>query len=221
MSTYHYVPQHKRLAADRFRRIWATVTEIANRPGQSRLELSRTFHLSERQTQADLNIIRTDLRLPLVRRGGYRFIDEGGAGRSPDMREVQQLVMLLARARRDRSMPTPVLESLAEKVPGMLPPHLRPLASQMVRAVMARDTQLGQVLVALGDALLSGAWVTLAYDQNAYAQFPSDWPDPVVRPDILLPYLDGWYVLGESKRLGTHRMYRLDAVQAVTTAGLR
>jgi hypothetical protein len=60
--------ERKRLVADRFRRIWHIVQDIAETPGKSRKELADKFHLSERQVQADLNIIRTEMHLPLVRR---------------------------------------------------------------------------------------------------------------------------------------------------------
>lgn len=69
----------QRLVADRFRRVWALAEEIAANPGQTRRELADRFYVSERQIQADLNIIRADLRLPLVRRQAYRYADEGGA----------------------------------------------------------------------------------------------------------------------------------------------
>ena len=49
-------PDHKRLAAERFRRIWQLVEDIARAPGKSRKELAAQFALSERQVQADLNV---------------------------------------------------------------------------------------------------------------------------------------------------------------------
>ena len=67
---------HKRLAAERFRRIWQLVEDIARFPGKSRKELAAQFSLSERQVQADLNVIRREMELPLVRRlwgVGYSF----------------------------------------------------------------------------------------------------------------------------------------------------
>ena len=65
---------HKRLVAERFRRIWQLVEDIASNPGKSRKELANQFALSERQVQADLNVIRREMGLPLVRRQGYRFL---------------------------------------------------------------------------------------------------------------------------------------------------
>ena len=49
----------RRLAAERFRRIWQLVEEIAGEPGLSRKQLAARHALSERQIQADLNVIRT------------------------------------------------------------------------------------------------------------------------------------------------------------------
>ena len=80
---------HKRLVAERFRRIWQLVEDIASDPGKSRKEFANQFALSERQVQADLNVIRREMDLPLVRRQGYRFLIESPersavlAGRSP------------------------------------------------------------------------------------------------------------------------------------------
>src|SRR5260370_38408231 len=65
---------HKRLVAERFRRIWQLVEDIASHPGKSRKELAAQFALSERQVQADLNVIRREMSLPLVRRQGYLFL---------------------------------------------------------------------------------------------------------------------------------------------------
>ena len=59
---------HKRLVAERFRRIWQLVEDIASHPGKSRKELATQFSLSERQVQADLNVVRREMGLPLVRR---------------------------------------------------------------------------------------------------------------------------------------------------------
>lgn len=71
--------ERRRLMADRFAWVWAVVTKIANEPGLSRGQLADHFHVCERQIQMDLSIIRADMRLPLIRRQGYRFVDEGAA----------------------------------------------------------------------------------------------------------------------------------------------
>src|SRR2546428_337446 len=42
---------HKRLAAERFRRIWQLVEDIASQPGKSRKELASQFALGERQQE--------------------------------------------------------------------------------------------------------------------------------------------------------------------------
>ena len=132
--------ERKRLVADRFRRIWHIVEDIAETPGKSRRELADKFHLSERQVQADLNIIRTDMRLPLVRRQGYRFIAEGVPGGGEgcfDLREAQLLVMILRQAMKDRSIPSDRLGSLMRKLPAMFPAHLQPLVQRTLEAVTA------------------------------------------------------------------------------------
>src|SRR5712691_9472486 len=95
---------HKRLVAERFRRIWQLVEDIAREPGKSRKELAAQFALSERQVQADLNVIRREMALPLVRRQGYRFLtDSADNGPAFSLAEAQLLLMLLRRAANDPS----------------------------------------------------------------------------------------------------------------------
>src|SRR5499433_3444679 len=85
---------HKRLVAERFRRIWQLVEDIAGQPGKSRKELASQFALSERQVQADLNVIRREMGLPLVRRQGYRFLTSTqDTGPQFSLAEAQLLLM--------------------------------------------------------------------------------------------------------------------------------
>lgn len=213
------VAPHKRLVADRFRRIWHIVEDIAARPGQSRRELADRFHLSERQVQADLNIIRTDMRLPLVRRQGYRFMAEGAPGGgdgSFDLREAQLLVMILRQASRDRTIPADRLRAMLRKLPSMFPAHLQPLVQRTLEAVTARHggTQQ-QVFAALADGLLRGTFVKLHYPPGDFSSVVSE---PIMRPELLIPYLDSWFVIGECQQRNRVMMFRLDTVAAVTLA---
>src|ERR671922_162925 len=97
---------HKRLVAERFRRIWQLVEDIASPPGKSRKELASQFALSERQVQADLNVIRREMNLPLVRRQGYRFLtDAQDTGPQFSLAEAQLLLMLLRRGGRPPRLP--------------------------------------------------------------------------------------------------------------------
>lgn len=211
--------ERKRLVADRFRRIWHIVEDIAQTPGKSRRELADKFHLSERQVQADLNIIRTDMRLPLVRRQGYRFIAEGAPGGGEgcfDLREAQLLVMILRQSMKDRSIPSDRLGSLMRKLPAMFPAHLQPLVQRTLEAVTApRSGQQQQVFAALADGLLRGTSVKLHYPPG---DMSSPVPEPIVRPELLLPYLSSWYLIGECKQRNRTMMFNLDAVTAVTLA---
>ena len=217
--------QAKRLIADRFRRIWHIVQVIADEPGQTRRTLADRFHLSERQVQADLAIARGDMRLPLVRRQGYRFVDEGPARDAAgfDLREAQLLVMILRQAMKDRSIPSDALGSLLRKLPGAFAPHLRPLVERTMEAVTApRTGQQHQVMAALADGLLRGVPVRLHYPVGVMAYAIGD--RPVIRPEVMLPYLDDWYVIGEMQTggLGYERtrsvMLPLGEVTAVTLA---
>jgi predicted DNA-binding transcriptional regulator YafY len=210
--------EYKRLVADRFRRIWHIVEDIAAYPGSSRRELADKFHLSERQVQADLNVIRADMRLPLVRRQGYRFtaeaLDAAGA-LTPDLREAQLLVLLLRRARTDRAIPTDRLDALMSKLPLMFPPHLQPLVQQTLDAVRSPRSQAErQVFAALADGILHGTDVRLHY---AADDVSTSLREPVIRPELLLPYLDSWYVIGACRQRQDHSMmFNLDGVAAAT-----
>jgi predicted DNA-binding transcriptional regulator YafY len=214
--------ERKRLVADRFRRIWHIVEDIAETPGKSRRELADKFHLSERQVQADLNIIRTDMHLPLVRRQGYRFVAEqhaspdglpGGTG-TFDLREAQLLVLILRQAQRDRTIPPDRLQSLMRKLPAMFPAHLQPLVQRTLEAVTsARGGAQQQAFAAIADGLLRGTWLRLHYPPG---DLSTPIADPIVRPELLLPYLNSWYVIGECRQRNRTMMFNLDAVQAVT-----
>src|SRR5258707_5873712 len=111
---------HKRLVAERFRRIWQLVEDIACQPGKSRKELASQFSLSERQVQSDLNVIRREMGLPLVRRQGYRFLtDAQETGPQFSLAEPHLLLMLLRSAIHAPSLPVDRLRSLM-----VLLPHL-------------------------------------------------------------------------------------------------
>lgn len=212
-------PERKRLVADRFRRIWHIVEEIAAAPGQTRHDLGKKFHLSERQIQADLNIIRMDMRLPLVRRQGYRFAQEGvptGGETCFDLHEAQLLVMILRQSVKDRAIPSERLGSLMRKLPSMFPVHLAPVVERTLEAVTApRSGQQQQVFAALAEALLRSVPVTLHYPLD---DLSSPIPQPIVTPELLVPYLRSWFVIGECQQLGRTKMFNLDAVTAVTLA---
>jgi predicted DNA-binding transcriptional regulator YafY len=210
--------ERKRLVADRFRRIWHIVEDIADAPGRSRRELADKFHLSERQVQADLNIIRTEMHLPLVRRQGYRFVREepdGSGEGSPDLREAQLLVMVLRQAMQDPSIPPERLSSLMRKLPDMFPAHLQPLVQRTLEAVTSPRSGQQQVFAALADGLLRGAFVKLYYPPGDTS---SPLAEPIVRPEFVLPYLDAWYVIGECRQRNRTMMFNLDSVAAVSMA---
>src|SRR5438874_7296961 len=131
---------HKRLVAERFRRIWKLVEDIARAPGKSRKELATQFALSERQVQADLNVIRREMGLPLVRRQGYRFLtDSHDAGPAFSLAEAQLLLMLLRKAAHDPSLPVERLRSLMIKLPYLFPLHLQPLVAKTLEAANGSD----------------------------------------------------------------------------------
>ena len=85
---------YERLVAERFRRAWSVAELIATEPGITRQQLSQRFFVSERQIQADLYIVGNEMRLPLGRKSGYRFMDERGEPTNGGL-EFQDAVLLL------------------------------------------------------------------------------------------------------------------------------
>src|SRR5438105_13133857 len=110
--------ERKRLIVDRFRRLWAIVEFIAAHPGCSRGQLADHFALSERQLQADLNVVRLEMGLPLVRRRGYRFLAEDDQCRPPlGLADAGMLGVALRHAGAGARIAPAALRSLAEQLP--------------------------------------------------------------------------------------------------------
>jgi predicted DNA-binding transcriptional regulator YafY len=206
-----------RFVADRFRRIWHIAQDIADHPGQSRRELADKFHLSERQVQADLNIIRCDMRLPLIRRQGYRFMDEAPPANDGalTLQEAQLLVSIISRARGDRLIPSGRLDSLVAKLPSLFPPHLAPLAAQTLRAALAARRGATDGFTTLTDAILRGSLVKLHYDEVLTERLGRE---TVLRPELLIPYLGHWYVIGEIHGRAQQVMLPIEGIVSIGPA---
>jgi predicted DNA-binding transcriptional regulator YafY len=209
--------EHRRLAAERFRRIWELVEDIASHPGKSRKELAAQLSLSERQVQADLNVIRREMGLPLVRRQGYRFLTEDQqAGPQFSLSEAQLLLMLLRRAIHDPSMPADRLRGLMQKLPFLFPLHLRPLVAKTLEAANAEGGGRQQeIFAALAEALLRKSYVKLHYPAGDPV---SAIQEPIVQPEVLFPYLKSWHLIGTCRQRGRMMVFDLDSVVAVTSA---
>lgn len=222
LAPHSYTTTHRtrrQPAPERIRRIWSVVTAIAEFPGWSRQQLAGRYFLSERQAQADLNVIRSDMALPLVRERGYRFATEGVPSDIGmfTLAEAQLLVLILRAARRDRSIPSDRLDALLTKLPGLFPPHLHRIVARMIEAVTAPPSTQQQIFAALGDALVRGSLVKL--HRLRYSEPMQDVTEPTVRPELILPYLDRWYLLADvEERGGAARLFDLETVTAVTLA---
>jgi len=209
---------HKRLVAERFRRIWLLVEDVASQPGKSRKELAAQFALSERQVQADLNVIRREMNLPLVRRQGYRFLtDTQDSGPQFSLAEAQLLLMLLRRAAHDPSLPVDRLRSLMLKLPFLFPLHLRPLVAKTLEAASAseRGGRQQEIFAALAEALLRKSYVKLHYSAGDPV---SAIHEPIVQPEVLFPYCQSWHLIGNCRQRGRMMVFDLDNVVAVTAA---
>ncbi|GAC1319774.1 MAG: hypothetical protein NVSMB2_15340 [Chloroflexota bacterium] len=209
---------HKRLVAERFRRIWQLVEDIAGQPGKSRKELANQFALSERQVQADLNVIRREMALPLVRRQGYRFLtNTQETGPQFSLAEAQLLLMLLRRAAHDPSLPVDRLRSLMGKLPFLFPLHLRPLVAKTLQAAnqSERGGRQQEIFAALAEALLRRSYVKLHYPAGDPI---SAIQDPVVQPEVLFPYCQSWHLIGTCRQRGRMMVFDLNNVVAVSAA---
>lgn len=209
---------HKRLVAERFRRIWQLVEDIAGQPGKSRKELANQFALSERQVQADLNVIRREMGLPLVRRQGYRFLTDAEApGPQFSLAEAQLLLMLLRRAANDPSLPVDRLKALMGKLPFLFPLHLRPLVAKTLQTAnqSERGGRQQEMFAALAEALLRRSYVKLHYPAGDPI---SAIQDPVVQPEVLFPYCESWHLIGTCRQRGRMMVFDLNNVVAVSAA---
>ena len=206
---------HKRLAAERFRRIWQLVEDIACQPGKSRKELATQFALSERQVQADLNVIRREMNLPLVRRQGYRFVtDAQDGGPQFSLAEAHLLLMLLERAAHDASLPIDRLNSLMAKLPYLFPLHLRPLVAKTLESASSGGRQQ-EIFAALAEALLRKSYVKLHYPVGEPV---ASMQEPIVRPEVLFPYCSSWHLIGTCRQRGRMMVFDLDNVVSVSSA---
>ncbi|MBI2755338.1 MAG: WYL domain-containing protein [Chloroflexi bacterium] len=211
--------ERRRMAAERFRRIWQMVEHIAAHPGASRKQLARDYSLSERQIQDDLNVIRADMRLPLVRHQGYRFRSdppEGASSQPFTLAEAQLLLMLLRKATHDPALPGARLVTVLGKLPTLFPAHLRPLVLKTLEA-MAEDASGArqEVFGTVADALLRKRYVKLHY---AGGDPLSGIAEPVVQPEVLFPYLESWYLIGMCRQRRRMMIFDLDGIMGVTQA---
>jgi predicted DNA-binding transcriptional regulator YafY len=204
--------ERKRLIVDRFRRLWAIVEFIAAHPGCSRGQLAEHFALSERQLQADLNVIRLEMGLPLVRRQGYRFLDDGDQGPPPlALADAEMLGVALRQAAASGAIAPAAMRSLTDKLPALFPCHLRPF---LVRALppmaddgVARDED--DVMMVVVRAIESRSPLRLRYGGERNAALLAE---PVVEPELLVPYRGSWYLIGYCEQRGRALMFCLDAV---------
>jgi len=203
------------MVAERFRRIWQLVELIAAEPGFSRKQLAERFSLSERQIQSDLNVVKVEMGLPLVRSQGYRFRAEDSQPENQfSLAEAQLLLVLLRRAARDPSLSGERMRALMEKLPFLFPLHLRPLIAKTMEAMTADPAGRHQGIFApLAEALLRKAYVKLHYPS---ADPLYSMQEPIVQPDVLFPYLASWYVIGHCRQKDRVMVFDLDHVVAVT-----
>lgn len=207
--------ERDQLAIDRLSRIWAIIEHIAEHPGTSRRKLADSYALSERQVQEDLRVIREELQFPLVRRKGYRFdADNREATIDFSFSEARALITALRSACQDRNSPQEPLRSLLAKLPAIFPLHLQPLIRKSLDSLgnPEQDSE-EKVFLALTEALFEKRPVRLHLSRSS-----SGVPNPVVDPQLLMPYLGSWYLVGRCRQKKRVMMFRVDSIEGVTLA---
>lgn len=201
-----------RLVTDRFFRIWSIVEFIAHHPGVSRAQLALQFALSERQLQADLNIIRHGMGLPLARDRGYRFANTDGVADALTLQDLVVLSTIAQRALDDPLLPREATLDALARLAQVFPPPLQPLAR---KALTERaDSRFGpgpEVFACLADALVRQQPIRLSYP------LPEDRGmvrHPLVEPLVLFPYDGSWYLIGRQESQSGLAMFCLDTIES-------
>jgi predicted DNA-binding transcriptional regulator YafY len=213
--------QRKRLVADRLRRMWAVVEYVAAHPGCSRRALADHFAIAERTLQADLNCIRAEMGLPLVRRGGYRFLaGEPSGAPSFGLSDAYLLGEALERLAYDNPGQAAAVRAVAGKLPGLVPAHLQPLLRRaLARGGGMRAPRNGDdVCAVIALAQRRQAAVRVRYLPAGEGQFPVD---VVIAPELVVPYQDDWCLIGECQQTRKPRVVPLDTVEAASIVPLR
>ena len=203
--------ERKRLSAERFTRIWSLIETIEREPGLNRGELAERFSLSVRQLQSDLNAILNEIGLPLSRVHGYRF---GGASASDalGLQDMLTFRLLVERAAGDEAFPQDALAETVRKLPSAFPSPLRDLVAKTVSATAHDGFGPGPEMFAfLTEALMAQRPVRLQYARRSGVGYIAD---PIVDPQILIPYHDAWYLIGYCHQRGRPLMFALDGLQS-------
>lgn len=208
--------ERDQLAIDRLSRIWAIIEHIAEHPGTSRRKLADTYALSERQVQEDLRVIREELHFPLIRRKGYRFSADGDqAAIDFSFSEARALITALRSASHDRNCPQEPLRSLLSKLPVIFPLHLQPLMRKSLESLGNAEQEAEEkVFLALTEALFESRPVKLHLSTKSAAGVPN----PVVEPQLLMPYLGSWYLVGRCRQKKRIMMFKVENIEGVTIA---
>lgn len=206
----------ERLVADRFRRVWAVAEMIAVEPGLSRAEIADRFFVSERQVQADFGILRDEMGMPIGRRSGYCYLDEGGQSIGGGLNFMDAVLLLesLRRSLRSRSLRQDAVRDLLDRVPQALAPHLRPFGRHHANRIMA-GCEPGS-WEACVKAISEGGRVSFVLERDSWCTRPRQ---AHIAPELLIPWRSGWYVIGEGNVNGSDRLLMVP-VDEMTDAAL-
>lgn len=191
--------------------MWSIVEHIAEHPGQGRSELAEQFSLSERQFQADLDVIRGQIGLPIVRSHGYRFADAPAPGHALALADLVALAPMIQQALADPAASRDPVLALADRLPSLFSPALRNLARATLCPPPGMTLDSAAFLL-LAAARLRAQPVRLQYVPGTAPGFAAE---PIVVPQVLMPYEESWYIIGPCQQLQRVGLFSLDAVEAI------
>ncbi|MBI4213168.1 MAG: hypothetical protein HY534_02565 [Chloroflexi bacterium] len=206
--------RRRRLIPERFKRIWALAEYVTAHPGVTRRLLARRFSVSERQLQADLTVMRRDLGLPLKRSKGYRLGEGGSDVVGLAMRDLHLLFVVLERASRDPSISAGDLLSTVSRLVEAFPAYLRPLARATLPVQKERSGPAPALVASLAAAIVRKDAVKLRFTSAPGPGYPIE---PIVTPEVLLPYQGAWYLIGHFEQRQRAAMFSLDGLRTVTS----
>ncbi len=119
-------------------------------------------------------------------------------------------------SRQDSNVSTDATATLAGKLADIFPPQLRPLVREALSAATSDGPEaLPNLLVLLAEAMAQRKAVRLRFALPAGSGLPNE---PILEPEVLLPYADSWYLIGHCRQRNRVLMVCLDNLESVAVS---
>ncbi len=129
------------------------------------------------------------------------------------MADLLTLCQLVQRGSRDPNISAGALAGLGARLAESFPPPLRPLArATLVAGARDEITPLPKLLMVLAGAFARGQAVRLSLALPAANGLPDE---PIVQPEVLLPYGGSWYLIGHGQHPDRDLIVCLDEIASV------